>query len=94
VTIRYDPRDLAEIRVYLGDAFLCRAVCQELAGQTVSLKDIVRARNARRREVRAGLSARAQIVETLLGSSPALPTAESTPPAPTVAPTLKRYWNE
>src|SRR5207245_2842984 len=27
VTIRYDPRDLAEIRVYEHDRFLCRAVC-------------------------------------------------------------------
>jgi putative transposase len=25
VTVRYDPRDLAEIRVYLRDKFLCRA---------------------------------------------------------------------
>src|SRR6266446_3791883 len=27
VIVRYDPRDMAEIRVYHGDAFLCRAVC-------------------------------------------------------------------
>lgn len=36
VTIRYDPADMAEIRVYRGGEFLCRAVCQELAGETVS----------------------------------------------------------
>jgi putative transposase len=94
VTIRYDPRDLAEIRVYLGDSFLCRAVCQELAGATISLKEIVRARNARRRQVQAGLSARAQIVETLLGPAPASPAAAPPPPAPAAVPTLKRYWND
>ncbi len=29
VTIRYDPRDMAEIRVYHCDAFLCRAVLHQ-----------------------------------------------------------------
>jgi Mu transposase, C-terminal len=28
--IRYDPRDLAELRVYFGDEFLCRAINPEL----------------------------------------------------------------
>jgi Mu transposase, C-terminal len=32
VTIRYDPRDAAEVRVYDGDEFLCRAIAPELAG--------------------------------------------------------------
>ena len=32
VVIRYDPADMAEIRVFYHDRFLCRAVCQELAG--------------------------------------------------------------
>src|SRR6478672_9763268 len=48
VIIRYDPRDMAELRVYFGDAFLCRAITPELAGETVALKDIIRARNQRR----------------------------------------------
>jgi hypothetical protein len=30
MTIRYDSRDLAEIRVYHGDQFICHAICQEL----------------------------------------------------------------
>ena len=34
VTIRYDPRDMAEIRVYFQGRFLCRAICQALAGET------------------------------------------------------------
>ena len=38
VTIRYDPADIAEIRLYWDDRFLCRAICQELAGETVSLR--------------------------------------------------------
>ena len=47
VLIRYDPADLAEIRVFYQDRFLCRAVCQELSGQTVSLKEIEKARSER-----------------------------------------------
>ncbi len=34
VTLRYDPRDMAEIRIFHGDRFLCRAVCAELAGSS------------------------------------------------------------
>src|SRR5438034_1138635 len=47
VIIRYNPRDMAELRVYFGDTFLCRAINPELAGETIGLKDIIRARNAR-----------------------------------------------
>ena len=93
VTIRYDPRDLAEIRVYHQDRFLCRAICQELAGQAISLKDIERARTQRRRQVQAGLSARAQIVETLLAETSTVAQPPPTPPSPST-PRLKRYRNE
>jgi putative transposase len=51
VTIRYDPRDLAEIGVYHHDRFVCRAVSPELAAQTISLKDLQSARSARRRQL-------------------------------------------
>jgi len=47
VIIRYDPRDLAEIRIFYRDGFLCRALCPELARVTISLKEITAARNAR-----------------------------------------------
>jgi putative transposase len=67
VTIRYDPRDMAEIRVFHNDQFLCRAICQELAGEEISLKEIIRARSERRRELRTGLRERNALVEALLG---------------------------
>jgi len=47
VTLRFDPRDMAELRVFHGGRFLCRAVCAELAGATVPLREILRARNQR-----------------------------------------------
>ena len=37
VVLRCDPRDMAEIRVFFNDRFLCRAIFQELAGETVAL---------------------------------------------------------
>ena len=94
VLIRYDPRDLAEIRVYHQERFLCRAICPELAQQTLSLKDIVRARTERRRELRGQLKERRTLVDRLLEvhQSPAAPPAPAPPTPP--APRLKRYFNE
>jgi putative transposase len=105
VIIRYDPRDVAEIRVFYHDRFLCRAICQDLAGATVPLRDIMRARNRHRRELRHTLQERAQLVETLLNlhrghaderGSNVLEEAERDQPAtsPIVTPPrLKRSYN-
>ncbi len=45
VVIKYDPRDLAQIRVYHQEQFLCKAVCQDIAELVVSLKEIQKARS-------------------------------------------------
>lgn len=58
VTIRYDPRDVTEIRVYDRDVFVCTAVDPAHQSTTVSLKDIQAARNERRRELRAQINER------------------------------------
>lgn len=55
VTIRYDPRDMSEIRVFHKNAFLCRAISPKHAGQVISLKDIQAARVAHRKRLRAEL---------------------------------------
>jgi putative transposase len=101
VVIRYDPRDMAELRVYFGETFLCRAINPELAGETIALKDIIRARNKRRRELRTTLVEREATVEALLqlrrGSDvqPFLPEGEApTSPPPVKRPRLKRYFND
>jgi len=98
VLIRYDPADLAEIHVFYQDCFLCRAICAELSGETVSLKDIEKARNKRRAEVRAGLSTRAAVVDQFNAvhqaeatSATASEREQSTEPA---RPRLKRYIHE
>jgi putative transposase len=66
VMLRYDPRDVAEVRLFHQGRFLCRAVCQELAGATVPLRDIVSARNRRRRELRQTIVDRRRVVDSLL----------------------------
>ena len=58
ITIRYDPRDLAEIRVFHRNHFLCRAVSPEHAGQTITLKDIQAARTEHRRSLRRQINER------------------------------------
>jgi putative transposase len=98
VTIRYDPRDVGDVRVFHQGSFLCRAVCPELAGETVSLKEIVGARNRRRRELRAELRDRRAAVEELLalrrhGPPADESTSEPIPPPPQKC-RLKRYIHE
>ncbi|MCC7530266.1 MAG: DDE-type integrase/transposase/recombinase [Candidatus Melainabacteria bacterium] len=52
VTARYDPRDISEVLVYLDDKFVCRATCSEIADKRPSLKELMRARNEYKRELR------------------------------------------
>jgi putative transposase len=100
VLIRFDPADLAEIHVFYQDSFLCRAICAELAGETVSLKEIEKARNKRRAEVRAGVGGRAALVEQFLAAhqveAPSLsPQAKASEPSTEPErPRLKRYIHE
>ena len=97
VTIRYDPRDLGEIRVFHREQFVCRAVCPELSGEVIGLKEITGARNKRRRELRTELRDRKATVEELLAlRRHELPTGETSDPQPSEPrkPKLKRYIHE
>ncbi|MFZ0931350.1 MAG: transposase family protein [Syntrophobacteraceae bacterium] len=97
VVIRYDPRDIAEIRVYHKDSFLCRATCQELSGETIGLKEIISARNRRRRELKDKLSDHAKTIDRFISvhdsdTPPHKTEVELKPPKPN--PEIKRYFNE
>ena len=96
-SVRFDPRDMGEIRVFYQDRFLCRAISAELAGETIPLRDVIRVRNQRRKELRSMLNDRLKMVDTLLrlkqGSDPEEKHAVAAVPAtPTVR--IKRYRNE
>src|SRR5262245_66681947 len=57
---------MAEIRVFHNHRFLCRAICAELAGETIALREIIQARTHRRKALRHTLQDRARTVEALL----------------------------
>ncbi|GCF11401.1 Mu transposase C-terminal domain-containing protein [Dictyobacter arantiisoli] len=63
VVIRYDPADMAEIRVYFQRRFLCRAICPELSDSAVSRAEIVAARKERRAWERGQLRERKAVVK-------------------------------
>ena len=91
VMLHYDPRDMAEVRVFHQDRFLCRAICQELASETVTLGEIISARNHRRRQ---SLGERRLLVDSLVEAKrSSRATREPEPPMPTPV-KLKRYFNE
>jgi putative transposase len=97
VTIRFDPRDMGEIRVFHQDKFLCRAISAELAGEAIPLREILRARNQRRKELRSILQDRQKMVDTLLElkRGPAPEEVHASAPAPAKpAIHIKRYRNE
>lgn len=100
VVIRFDPHDLSEVRVFHRGVFICKAVSAELASQTVSLKEVVAARRARRRELRDDIKERVDIVDRLLAVHRPEPKAaqEQEPPVAAApvprAPRLKRYREE
>jgi DNA-binding NarL/FixJ family response regulator len=68
VTVGFDPRDMGEVRVFYEDRFLCPAVSAELARETIPLRDIIRVRNQRRRELSSVLQDRQKVVDALLQS--------------------------
>ena len=82
VTIRYDPRDITEIRVFLGDRFLCRAISAEHLGEPISLKDVQAARVAHRRALRARLNSANQTIGEYLPRRPARTGERPTSPPP------------
>ena len=63
--IRYDPRDLAEIRVYVEGEFICSAICQDIEDLVVGIKDIRKARQKIRRELRGKINDAKQLLKTL-----------------------------
>ncbi|MGW4067883.1 Mu transposase C-terminal domain-containing protein [Nocardia grenadensis] len=90
VTIRYDPRDITEIRVFHKNRFLCKAVSPDHTGDTIGLTEIQAARRAYRRRVREQINERITVVTDYL------PTPKRTPPPkPSLpAPPLRAYHED
>lgn len=68
VTIRYDPKRLAAVRVYVADTggrerLLCEAQCVERGGEEMRYQDLVAARTKRRKRVGKVLRERKEVVK-------------------------------
>lgn len=91
VTIRYDPRDITEIRVFHNDEFVCKAVDPNHDSSELSLKDIQAARVARRKRVRSGLNERISVATR---HRPADRHPAPKPESPRPEPKLRTYWED
>lgn len=80
ITIRYDPRDISEIRVYDRDTFICTAIDEAHPNLRLSLRDIETARRARRRELRRTINDRIATVASR--EEPRAPAPMPTPRRP------------
>lgn len=85
VTVRYDPRDVSEIRIFDHDTFICVAVDEDHPNLRPSLHDIDTARRARRPQLRAGIN------ERIPRALPARDPDQSVPPTPRPKPKLRTY---
>ncbi len=97
VMIRYDPRDITEIRVFHNEKFLCRAICQDLSGETISLKEIISARQKRKNELNKLISQKRSIVAQLLYekySKVPIEVIKDKAPTTNKKPKIKLYQNE
>jgi len=66
VVIRYDPRDLAEIRIYHDNKYICSAISSELSEKTISLTQLKTARIKRKAELRKTIKQRMSLVDSIL----------------------------
>ena len=98
VSIRYDPRDVAEISVFDHDKFICCAVCTDLAGDTVSLSEIQNARKRQIREHQLKIKDRTKATDDLLDfrtlTDQEMLEVQKTAPALKKPSKLKRYHND
>lgn len=104
MTIRYDPRDVGEVRIFHRNVFLCRAVSPDHAGLSITLKDVQAARIAYRRRLRSEIGERkARVADYLpailrpLGSgsvraSTPKPTPATSPEVTRSKPRLRTYY--
>ncbi|MEU6586504.1 Mu transposase C-terminal domain-containing protein [Nocardia sp. NPDC046763] len=94
VTVRYDPRDITEIRVFHKNRFLCKAVSPDHTGDTIGLKDIQAARRAYRRRLREQINERIPVVTDYLPTQEPAPAPPEPAPAPAPRPRLRAYQED
>jgi putative transposase len=66
VVIRYDPADIAEIRIFHRNQYICKAIDQVHGGSNLTLRDIQAARSARRRTLRKQINERIAVASAYI----------------------------
>ena len=103
VTVRYDPRDLGEIRVFHDNAFLCRAIAPERSSETFTFADLQTARTKQRRTLKQQLRDLTSLADSLPADVRHQPNAQprtefsdeaETPPTPPPSHGLRTYAND
>jgi putative transposase len=96
VSIRYDPRDMSEIFVYADGKFACKAFCKELEGKETSLREIIRERAIRKKEVKAAVLERQKLAELSLSLLQTSTNKDIAEPAAKAEPTRRifKYFYE
>lgn len=93
VVIRYDPRDIAEIRVFFNDHYICTAISHEISDYTVDLKDIVSARNKVRRNMKKQIDTGKSVVDEVVTSKQKDMETDASKESSKKS-KLKRYFND
>lgn len=91
ILIRYTPKDLAEIRIFFKNKFLCTVIAPEISSFTVDMKDIQLARNKRKAVLKKQLSAPSTLIESLISTKTEEQKNKS---KKTRKSKLKRYFND
>jgi putative transposase len=97
VVIRYDPRDLAEIRVYHNNKYICSAISPDLSENTVSFNQLRTARKKRKAELNKTIKQRKSLVDLILDRPEcSVPTKKKKLPQKEAKPKskLRMYENE
>ncbi len=88
VLIRYTPNDLAEIRVFFKNKFLCTAISPDISNYEINMDDLISARNKRKRLLKQKINAPSSM-ELLIEEKKAEEIV-----SPSKKSTLKRYYND
>lgn len=92
VEIRYDPRDISEIRIFYNREFLYNAIATTFEGYSVSLKEIESERNKQRRKLSKELTISTQsVIEKIKQEKNSGQSKKKTIDQKSK---LKRYWND
>lgn len=95
VIIKYDPRDLAEIKVYFSDGnFLCKAICQDIADLTVSMRELLSARKTFKKQLDDKIKDAKMLLRHLTNQTPTTIHEKKTSKSSKKLSSLKIYNNE